>query len=174
MCLTSTSDSSLLPPPPPPLPPLDRLYTTTDLLHKYAGVYASMHTQYQIYSRIIIIYALCKYACVKILHHTVCQVSNIVSGFELEGDSIYNITCTCMWSHFPVQIPTYICGVTFQFKSRHTWSHFPVQIPICRVTFQFKSTHVCVHVCVLVCVAPPMVVGAWSMAGALWQLFEYY
>ena len=34
--------------------------------------------------------------------------------------------------------------------------------------------HVCVHVCVLVCVAPPMVVGAWSMAGALQQLFEYY
>ena len=29
----------------------------------------------------------------------------------------------------------------------------------------------CVHVCVLVCVAPPMVVGAWLMAGAL---FEYY
>ena len=28
--------------------------------------------------------------------------------------------------------------------------------------------------CVLVCVAPPMVVGAWSMAGALQQLFEYY
>ena len=32
----------------------------------------------------------------------------------------------------------------------------------------------CVHVCVLVCVAPPMVVGAWSMVGALQQLFEYY
>ena len=32
----------------------------------------------------------------------------------------------------------------------------------------------CVHVYVLVCVAPPMVVGAWSMAGALQQLFEYY
>ena len=30
----------------------------------------------------------------------------------------------------------------------------------------------CVRVCVLVCVAPPMVVGAWSMAGALRQLFE--
>ena len=27
-------------------------------------------------------------------------------------------------------------------------------------------------VCVLVCVAPPMVVGAWLMAGVLWQLFE--
>ena len=27
--------------------------------------------------------------------------------------------------------------------------------------------------CVLVCVAPPMVVGAWSMAGALQQLFDY-
>ena len=28
--------------------------------------------------------------------------------------------------------------------------------------------------CVLVCVAPPMVVGAWLMVGALRQLFEYY
>ena len=28
--------------------------------------------------------------------------------------------------------------------------------------------------CVCVCVAPPMVVGAWSMAEALRQLFEYY
>ena len=25
-----------------------------------------------------------------------------------------------------------------------------------------------------VCVAPPMVVGAWPMAGMLWRLFEYY
>ena len=33
--------------------------------------------------------------------------------------------------------------------------------------------HVCVCVCVLVCVAPPMVVGAWSMAGALRQLLLY-
>ena len=31
-----------------------------------------------------------------------------------------------------------------------------------------------IHVCVLVCVAPPMVVGAWSMAEVLQQLFEYY
>ena len=31
-----------------------------------------------------------------------------------------------------------------------------------------------IHVCVLVCVAPPMVVGAWSMVEALRQLFEYY
>ena len=31
-----------------------------------------------------------------------------------------------------------------------------------------------IHVCVHVCVAPPMVVGAWSMAGALRQLLEYY
>ena len=28
--------------------------------------------------------------------------------------------------------------------------------------------------CVRVCVAPPMVVGAWSMAEALRQLSEYY
>ena len=33
---------------------------------------------------------------------------------------------------------------------------------------------VLIHVCVRVCVAPPMVVGAWSMAEALRQLFEYY
>ena len=33
----------------------------------------------------------------------------------------------------------------------------------------------CMCMCVfLVCVALPMVVGVWSMAGALWQLFEYY
>ena len=25
-----------------------------------------------------------------------------------------------------------------------------------------------------VCVAPPMVVGKWSMAVMLWQLYEYY
>ena len=25
-----------------------------------------------------------------------------------------------------------------------------------------------------VCVALPIVVGAWPMAGTLWQLFEYY
>ena len=25
-----------------------------------------------------------------------------------------------------------------------------------------------------VCVAPPIVVGAWPMAGMLWRLFEYY
>ena len=31
-----------------------------------------------------------------------------------------------------------------------------------------------IHVCVLVCVALPMVVGAWSMVGVLLQLFEYY
>ena len=27
--------------------------------------------------------------------------------------------------------------------------------------------------CVRVCVAPPMIVGAWSMAVVLWQLLEY-
>ena len=27
---------------------------------------------------------------------------------------------------------------------------------------------------VYVCVAPPMIVGAWSMAIVLWQLYEYY
>ena len=25
-----------------------------------------------------------------------------------------------------------------------------------------------------VCVAPPIVVGAWPIAGTLWRLFEYY
>ena len=42
------------------------------------------------------------------------------------------------------------------------------------VNVHFDANYVCVHVCVLVCVAPPIVVGAWSMAGALRQLFEYY
>ena len=33
-----------------------------------------------------------------------------------------------------------------------------------------------VRIClyVHVCVAPPMIVGAWSMAVMLWQLYEYY
>ena len=31
-----------------------------------------------------------------------------------------------------------------------------------------------VWICVHVCVAPPMVVGAWPMAGTLRWLFEYY
>ena len=31
-----------------------------------------------------------------------------------------------------------------------------------------------VHVCVLVCVAPPMVLSVWLMAGALQQLFEWF
>ena len=42
------------------------------------------------------------------------------------------------------------------------------------VVYILVLIHVCVHVCVLVCVAPPMVMGAWLMAGALRQLFEYY
>ena len=43
---------------------------------------------------------------------------------------------------------------------------------------------VCVNVSVImcslvwirvrVCVAPPIVVGAWPMVGTLWRLFEYY
>ena len=37
-----------------------------------------------------------------------------------------------------------------------------------------KNLSVCTHVYVHVCVAPPMIVGAWSMAVALWQLYEYY
>ena len=32
----------------------------------------------------------------------------------------------------------------------------------------------CLYVHVYVCVALPMVVGAWSMAVVLWQLYEYY
>ena len=40
--------------------------------------------------------------------------------------------------------------------------------------------NVSVIMCILVwirvhvCVAPPIVVGAWPMAGTLWRLFEYY
>ena len=42
------------------------------------------------------------------------------------------------------------------------------------------NVHVSVIMCILVwirvhvCVAPPIVVGEWPMAGALWRLFEYY
>ena len=38
------------------------------------------------------------------------------------------------------------------------------------VVYTLVLIHVCACVCVLVCVAPPMVVGAWSMAGAPRQL----
>ena len=31
-----------------------------------------------------------------------------------------------------------------------------------------------VRIHVHVCVAPPIVVGTWPMAGMLWQFFEYY
>ena len=58
----------------------------------------------------------------------------------------------------------------------------------CRVRVMCVLTHVHVLVgvnvsvimCILVwirvhvCVAPPIVVGAWPMAEMLWQLFEYY
>ena len=39
-----------------------------------------------------------------------------------------------------------------------------------------ESVNVCilVRIHVHVCVAPPIVVGAWPMAGMLWWLFEYY
>ena len=42
------------------------------------------------------------------------------------------------------------------------------------------GVNVSVIMCILVwirahvCVAPPMVVGAWPMVGTLWRLFEYY
>ena len=42
------------------------------------------------------------------------------------------------------------------------------------------GVNVSVIMCILVwvhvhvCVALPIVVGAWPMAGTLWQLFEYY
>ena len=42
------------------------------------------------------------------------------------------------------------------------------------VVYILVLIHVRVHVHVLVCVAPPMVVGAWSIAGVLRQLFECY
>ena len=41
-------------------------------------------------------------------------------------------------------------------------------------TCMYQQNLMCVRMCVLVCVAPPMVVGEWSMAGPLRQLFEYY
>ena len=50
-----------------------------------------------------------------------------------------------------------------------------VHVNTCSIHYGANScVCACVRVCVLVCVAPPMVVGAWSMAGALRQLFEYY
>ena len=36
------------------------------------------------------------------------------------------------------------------------------------------SVIMCILVWIHVCVAPPIVVGAWPMAGTLWRLFEYY
>ena len=42
------------------------------------------------------------------------------------------------------------------------------------------GVNISVIMCILVwihvhvCVAPPIVVGAWPMAGTLWRLFEYY
>ena len=47
-----------------------------------------------------------------------------------------------------------------------------VHVNTCSI--HFGAIHVYMRVCVLVCVAPPMVVGAWSMAGELRQIFEYY
>ena len=35
-----------------------------------------------------------------------------------------------------------------------------------------QMVRICLYV--YVCVAPPMIVGAWSMAVMLWQLYEYY
>ena len=35
-----------------------------------------------------------------------------------------------------------------------------------------QIVRICMYV--YVCVAPPMIVGAWSMAIILWQLYEYY
>ena len=37
---------------------------------------------------------------------------------------------------------------------------------------QMVRISICMYV--YVCVAPPMIVGAWSMAVVLWQLLEYY
>ena len=39
------------------------------------------------------------------------------------------------------------------------------------IVYILGQIHVCVHVCVIVCVAPPMVVGAWSMVGAIRQRY---
>ena len=35
-----------------------------------------------------------------------------------------------------------------------------------------QMVRICLYVDV--CVAPPMIVGAWSMAVMIWQLYEYY
>ena len=39
---------------------------------------------------------------------------------------------------------------------------------------QMVRTCLYVHVYMYVCVAPPMIVGTWSMAVMVWQLYEYY
>ena len=61
-----------------------------------------------------------------------------------------------------------------------------VEYLLLRVMCVLMHVHVLVGVngsvimCILVwihvhvCVAPPIVVGAWPMAGTLWRLFEYY
>ena len=36
------------------------------------------------------------------------------------------------------------------------------------------GTNVMISLYIHVCVAPPMIVGVWSMAVVLWQLLEYY
>ena len=51
---------------------------------------------------------------------------------------------------------------------------------MCVLMHALVGINVSVIICILVWirvhvgVAPPIVVGAWPMAGMLWQLFEYY
>ena len=51
-----------------------------------------------------------------------------------------------------------------------------VCVDACACTCGCVSVIMCILVWihVHVCVAPPIVVGAWPMAGTLWRLFEYY
>ena len=50
----------------------------------------------------------------------------------------------------------------------HVHVHILVGVNVSVITCILEWIHV--HVCV----APPIVVGAWPMAGTLWWLFEYY
>ena len=56
------------------------------------------------------------------------------------------------------------------------YADFELQYQASSAAHVLVSVHVSVMMCILVwvhvCVALPIVVGAWLMAGTLWQLFE--
>ena len=52
-----------------------------------------------------------------------------------------------------------------------------VCVDVCTCTCGCKckcnNVHSCMDTCIYICVALPIVVGVWPMAGTLWLLFEY-